>query len=216
LTWGNAVSHNPRDTFHATSSKLASAVELDEIPVGAAVDVVLPPSPATLSFSYRLGWDMSSYGATLPRTFGVTIEPFGGGIGLQTNVLLTAAPGTTDYDTGNLTASMDLSGYVGQAIRISFDATIPEYFTGPGFLQLDNVVISFAPSPPLVVAKSGTNLTLSWPVVFPNFTLQSATNLTPPVTWTSLPTNSITFGATNNALNLPTAPGKKFFRLKSL
>ena len=94
--------------------------------IRAAFDVNLPPSLATLTFTWRAGWDMLTYpGSTLPRTFGVTIEPFGGGNALQTYTVLTALPGTANYDTGNQTNSLDLSAFSGRAIRVSFDANIP-------------------------------------------------------------------------------------------
>jgi len=145
----------------------------------------------------------------------VTIEPYGGGVGLQTNTVLTAAPGTANYDTGNMTASMDLSAYSGSGIRISFDAVIPEAFTGPGFFQLDSVLLSYPPVPPFVIARSGANVVLSWPVVFSNFTALAASNLVPPVVWTPTATNLIVRGATNASLTFPIAPGSRFYRLRS-
>jgi hypothetical protein len=184
--------------------------------IRAAVDVVLPPSPVTLTFNYRFAWDMQNYsGSTLPRTFGVTIEPFGGGTGLLTNIFLTALPGTANYDTGNQTGPVNLSPFSGHAIRISFDATIPESFTGPGFFQLDNVVLSYLPLPPFLIASSGTNIVLSWPVSFSNFTALVTTNLAPPVLWTPTPTNLVVPGPTNLSLTLPISYQNNFFRLKS-
>jgi hypothetical protein len=184
--------------------------------IRAAVDVYLPPSPVTLSFTYRAAWDMLNYsGSTKPRIFEVVIEPYGGGIGLQTNTILTALPGTATYDTGNLSASVDLSAFSNQGIRISFDAIIPESFTGPGFFQLDNVVLSYPPTPPLLIAKSGTNVVLSWPVAFSNFTALAASTLSSPITWTPIPTNLIVRSATNASLTVPLAPPAKYFRLRS-
>ncbi|HWX22506.1 MAG TPA: LamG-like jellyroll fold domain-containing protein [Candidatus Binatia bacterium] len=184
--------------------------------IRAAVDVVLPASPTTLTFTYRAAWDMQNYsGSTKPRTFGVTIESFGGGPGLQTNTLLTAAPGTANYDTGNQSASLDLSAFSNLAIRISFDATIPESFTGPGFLEIDNVVLSYPPFPPLLAGRSGQNIVLSWPVSFSNFLVLSTTNLSPPVAWTALGTNSFVRSATNISLTAPATSGNNFYRLRS-
>jgi hypothetical protein len=184
--------------------------------IRAALDVVLPPSPITLSFTYRAAWDMQNYGpASQARTFVITIEPFGGGAALQTNTVLTALPGTANYDTGNLGVTMDLTAFSGRAVRISFDVNIPEPFTGPGFFQLDNVVLTYSAIPPLAAARSGANILLSWPVVFSNYLAQSATNLSSPIAWTSLPTNSIIRAATNASLTLPIAPGNKYFRLRS-
>jgi hypothetical protein len=185
--------------------------------IRAAFDVTFPPSPITLTFSYRMAWDMQNYGgATAARTFAVTIEPYGGGPALQTNTILTAAPGTSIYDTGNLFATLNLSAFSGRAVRVSFDANIPEWFTGPGFFQLDNVALSYLPVPPFAFAKSGPNLVLTWPVAFSNFTAQVATNLSAPIAWTTVSTNLIIRSATNASLTLPITPGNKFFRLRSL
>ena len=170
-----------------------------------------------LTFTYRAAWDMLNYpDSTKPRTFGVTVEPYGGGTAFQTNTLLTAAPGTANYDTGNVAVSVDLSGFSGRAIRICFDANIPEYFTGPGFFQLDNIVLTYLPVPPFAIARAGTNVVLSWPVIFSNFTAAVATSLPQTNAWTLLPTNSIVRDATNATLTLPVVPGKQFYRLRSL
>jgi hypothetical protein len=181
-----------------------------------AFDVFLPPSsPIYMTFTYRVAWDMLNYsGATLPRMFAVTVEPYGGGVGLQTNALLMALPGTANYDTGPLTGSVNLSAFSSRGVRISFDAYIPEAFTGPGFFQLDNVSFSYAPAPPLLVSRSGSNVVLFWPAVFSNFLPQVTTNLSAP-NWSSIATNSIQFGQTNISISVPVVPGKFFYRLKS-
>jgi hypothetical protein len=181
-----------------------------------AADVKLPASPVLLTFTYRAAWDMLNYsGSTLPRTFGVTIEPYGGGTGLQTNTLLTAAAGTANYDTGNLNAAIDLSSFSGTAVRISFDATIPEYFTGPGCLELDNVMLNYAPQPSLLINRSGPQFVLSWPALFSNFVPVHAVSLLAPVAWSPLNTNFILYGATNNSLTLLPGSGDHFYRLQS-
>ena len=184
--------------------------------IRAAFEVFLPPAPTILSFDYRLGWDMADYGgSTKPRIFAVTIEPSGGGPGLATNVIFTAAPGTANFDTGPLTGSVDLSSFASRGIRISFDVVIPESFTGPGFFQLDNVALTYPPVPQLALSRSGNNAIFSWPVLFPNFVVQQATNLNSPVLWSSLPTNSIIRGPTNISLSVPLGLPKAFYRLKS-
>ena len=184
--------------------------------IRAAFDITLPPAPVTLTFDYRLGWDMANYGgSTKPRQFVVTIEPFGGGVGLATNLILTASPGTANYDTGPLSGSVDLSGFAGRSIRVSFDAIIPESFTGPGFFQLDNIRLTYPPVPPLLVSRSGNNAILSWPALFGNYVVQQTTNLASPINWTSLPTNAIVRGATNTSLVVPANTPRSFYRLRS-
>ena len=184
--------------------------------IRAAFEVLLPPAPTILSFDYRVGWDMADYGgSTKPRVFAVTIEPPGGGSGLATNVIFTAAPGTANFDTGPLTGSVDLSSFAGRSIRISFDVVIPESFTGPGFFQLDNVALTYPPVPQLVLSRSGNNSMFSWPVQFTNFVVQQTTNLNNSALWSSLSTNSIIRGPTNISLSVPISLPKAFYRLKS-
>ncbi len=103
-------------------------------------DVTLPVGLPDLSFDYRAGWDLYDYGATQNREFRVDVEPSGGGIPLQSTVVLTATAGTFIPDTGVQTAHVDLSAFAGQAVRITFRWVVPEYFAGPGFFQVDNVL----------------------------------------------------------------------------
>ena len=106
--------------------------------VSIAQDVTIPTNSIdTLSFGYRAAWNMF-LNATQPRTFSVDIEPSGGGTPLQSFTVLTAQP-NTNIDTGNQQFSVDLSGFAGRSVRISLDENIPESFTGPGQLEIDNV-----------------------------------------------------------------------------
>lgn len=65
---------------------------------------------------------------------------------------------------------------------------------------------------PLNIAKSGTNIVISWPLAPTGFTLQSTPDLNPPISWTVVPNlpvvtnnqNRVTLGATSTA---------QFFRL---
>lgn len=50
-----------------------------------------------------------------------------------------AAPGTAESYSGLVTAVVDLEQFEGQTVRVKFAWYVPEYFTGPGFCQLDNV-----------------------------------------------------------------------------
>ena len=185
--------------------------------IRAAFDIALPPSPILLTFSYRAAWDMQNYpGSTQPRTFVITVEPYGGGIGLQTNTILTALPGTADYDTGNLNGSVNLSTFAGTAVRISFDFNIPESFTGPAFFQLDNVSISYSPVPPLIAGNLGPSILLTWPVAFSNFAVQVNNSLSNSSGWTSMATNLNVRGQTNFSLTQPFDQTNRFYRLKSL
>ncbi len=100
---------------------------------------------STLEFDYRAAWDLT-FGGTIDRTFNVEIEPAGGGGALQVFNILTAVQGTTMTDTGPLSASLDVSAYVGQNVRVSFEWEISEDFVGPGQATLDNIRLTPAPA----------------------------------------------------------------------
>ncbi len=107
-------------------------------------DLSLPPGSGDLIFDYRGGWDLT-FGGVIDRTFRVDIEPIGGGAALQTDTILTALQGTTVLDTGSLEGLVDVSSHAGSDVRISFEWDIPEDFTGPGFFELDNVLVEVTP-----------------------------------------------------------------------
>ena len=69
------------------------------------------------------------------------MEPAGGGAALQTTNLLTTDFASTAVvgDAGPQNESFDLSAYQGSSIRVNVQATIPQNFTGPANMQLDNV-----------------------------------------------------------------------------
>ena len=91
-----------------------------------------------LTFDYRAAWDLT-FGGVTDRTFTVNIEPNGGGGILQSDLILTAVEGTTVFDTGPLSGAVDVSAFMGQTVRISFDLLVPGAFTGPAQFTLDNV-----------------------------------------------------------------------------
>ncbi len=65
-----------------------------------------------------------------------------------------------------------------------------------------------APTPPsLSIARTGNNITLSWPTLVTGFTLESAPAVTGP-TWSPVP------GVVNNSVTVPISPGNQFYRLK--
>lgn len=99
-----------------------------------------------LTFDYRVAWDHYHYGS-LPRTFSLNVFQEGTFNSLASTELLRANAGTANPDTGNLIGSINLSAFQGQNVRIAFDSVIPEDWTGPGFLQLDNVQLNAAAVP---------------------------------------------------------------------
>ncbi|MCH8053443.1 MAG: hypothetical protein IH895_05230, partial [Planctomycetes bacterium] len=66
-----------------------------------------------LTFDYRAAWDLT-FGATMDRTFTVNVEPNGGGGNLQSDLILTATAGSTNFDTGPPNGAVDVSAFVGQ------------------------------------------------------------------------------------------------------
>jgi hypothetical protein len=70
------------------------------------------------------------------------------------------------------------------------------------------------PSPPvLAMTHSGPNVLLSWSSDKPGFTLQSTTNLFPPVTWTDT-TNLAAVIGTEFVLTNNFPSSQQFYRLK--
>jgi len=61
-------------------------------------------------------------------------------------------------------------------------------------------------------ARSGHNLTITWPNTPPNGVLEYATSLRAPVTWTPV-TPPGAFPTGNGALPSPTTNGTRFFRV---
>jgi len=102
----------------------------------------VPIAPSTLRFDYRAGWDLVPYGATLARTFGVRILSPANQSVLSDTVLLTANPGTNVDDSGPQAGSLDLAPWMGQTVIIEFYQDVPQFFTGPGLFQLDNVRVT--------------------------------------------------------------------------
>jgi hypothetical protein len=94
----------------------------------------LPADSSELLFDYRGAWNLT-FGATQDRSFDVVVTSGGDTV----FPILTAVAGTIVNDTGSQTASIDLSAFAGSTVTITFDWTIPEASTGPGFFQLDNI-----------------------------------------------------------------------------
>ncbi len=179
-----------------------------------AQDVVLTNRPAQLTFDYRAAWDMKNFaGSTRPRAFAVILEPYGGGAAFRMFPFLTAAPGTVNPDSGSLSGLIDLSAYAGESLRISFEETVTESFTGPGFFQLDNVVLSYIGLPALAIGQAAGKIVLSWPTggSAPTATLESSPDLS---SWSAVGGNMLNVGATNTVATLPMVTGPTFYRLK--
>ena len=100
-------------------------------------DVSVTEGLTPLTFNFRAGWNISS--AAMGRTFDVTVrDPLTGSL-LQSERALTITPGIFVSDTGTRIGQLDLSQWVGQTVRVGFEVMIPESFTGPALLQIDNL-----------------------------------------------------------------------------
>jgi hypothetical protein len=95
----------------------------------------VPTGTTGVRFDYRAGWDNLGM---LARTFEVAIEDPNGAV-LEVVPILVAQPMTNIFDTGSQTASVSLTDFLGQAIRLRLAWYIPEPFTGPAFFELDHV-----------------------------------------------------------------------------
>ena len=104
-----------------------------------AQDVTVPAGSSTLKFDYRAAWDLDLIPAEIDRSFAVVIEPEGGGEPLQSTEVIRAIAGEAVNDTGLTTASLDLSAFAGQAVRVKFAWDVPEEDSGPAACVLDNV-----------------------------------------------------------------------------
>ena len=67
-------------------------------------------------------------------------------------------------------------------------------------------------SPTIVMAMTGTNLTMSWPVAFAGFTLQSCTNLVS-ANWAAVSSPLPQIIGTNYQIALPATNATQFYRL---
>jgi hypothetical protein len=123
-------------------------------PITVAQDTMVNGS--TLEFDYRAAWDLALVPAMQDRTFSVEIEPTGGGGALASYLILTATAGTTQPDTGALSAALDVSAFVGQNVRVSFEWLVPETFGGPAQATLDNVRFTPAPGAVALLGLAGT------------------------------------------------------------
>ncbi len=109
-------------------------------------DVSIPaPDSAFLFFNWRVAWNLFA-GPTVDRKLDFVVEPGGGGTPFETTNLVTTDFATSLIgDTGPRTSVFNLSAYRGSTIRVEVIATIPECFTGPAQMQLDNFRLFASP-----------------------------------------------------------------------
>jgi MYXO-CTERM domain-containing protein len=139
--WANTPTDGVFSAYHGWDGDGASG-GISAIRIGQDVLIDAP----TLEFDYRAAWDLT-FGGFVDRTFDVNVEVAGGGANLQSDLILTAAQGTTMLDTGPLSGTVDMSAFLGQTVRVSFDFSVPEDFVGPAAMDLDNIRLTGIPGP---------------------------------------------------------------------
>lgn len=147
-TAGSAKSYNwswsstPTDGRYTAFSGFGGAGP-GKITLAQDIGVVTGTGDTTLTFDYRAAYDLSTFcNICSNQLFDVLIQTAGGGTTLATINQLTALAGTYVDDTGSLVGSINLSSWIGQDIRVSFELDIPDNFSGPAQFQLDNVAFS--------------------------------------------------------------------------
>lgn len=114
-------------------------------------DVLLPPTPVSLSWQDRIQWDFAFVGdiATEGRTFEVQVRDIETGIVLDTLYSFSTEPEfvAATGDTGWQTHTVDLSAFAGQLIELAFLETVPQILTGPAQFEIDDIKLVGMPAP---------------------------------------------------------------------
>lgn len=116
-------------------------------------------STATLTTNHRIQYDSLGISSSLDRLFEISI------LDLSNNLLQTlfsqsvTMKGSSYTDLGWVANTFDVSSFAGQTLRLNFRHFIPENYTGPANLQLDNISLNATPNsatPPADVPEPGT------------------------------------------------------------
>ncbi len=101
-----------------------------------AQDVTLPMGVTTVEFDWA--YDIDNWGQ--PREMRVDVEPVGGGQPLERFVVQQIQGSQWSQWRHDV---VDLSGFFGQTVRISFEFYWPECYSGPGCHGFDNVILKY-------------------------------------------------------------------------
>ena len=196
---------------------------------GVALNAAHPPTGATNTIASRRGWDFSTISSAMlnDRVAHYYFQ-------LPTNSAAYSATATLVWKKGAGTlTNLDLFLYETTSNTLVTCSTstvdnvehlfVPKLPAGRYDLQVllrgsaldsaETYALAFDFSPvKLAAGLSGTNVVVSWPASPTGFTLQTATNLTPPIAWQNIAaTNSILSNAMNNVTR--PASATQFFRL---
>ena len=107
------------------------------------------------SFDVRAGWDLetfaeqSGYSAIEDREIKVVITDNETGETLLSQSLFNAVGGEKNLDSGLQTVGINFQNIVGSDVTMSFVQNIPQAYTGPALIQLDDIQLqqTFIPEP---------------------------------------------------------------------
>ncbi len=97
---------------------------------------------------------------------------------------------------------IDVDGNRLDALELRNDGVVRDYFT-----------IIKEVSPTLAIARSGTNIILSWPAYQTNYALRRTTSLSPPISWQTV-TNRATNSVGQRTVPIPISDASLFLRLE--
>jgi len=154
------------------------------------VTIPATAAKADLTFDYRGAWAMFGPLTSINRTLDVVVEPAGGGAPLATTNILTTDFAATPFvpDTGQKSASVSLLPYAGSSALVGLVSTIPESWTGPANMDIDNVALSINNRP----AVTAPIADIVVPALSPNTVIQLST------VFTELDGEAMTFSATSS------------------
>ncbi|MFT5733100.1 MAG: hypothetical protein ACJA2W_002926 [Planctomycetota bacterium] len=142
LTAGLFISAPTEGSYSMTHSFSGFAPGVKVLSQVVAVNNGLTP----LTFDWRAGWDFQNWGpAMADRTFDVVVRDPMTGAMLQSTRIMTALVGTVVLDTGSTPGAVDLSTFIGQTVRVSFEWTVGS--GGLAFFEIDNVSCQFSGGP---------------------------------------------------------------------
>ena len=105
-------------------------------------DVSLPLGSTLLGWQDRIQWDFAlTSTATQARSYDVEIRDPGTNALLATLYSFSTGTAIQVGDTGWQAHTADVSAFAGSSVRLLFNESSPEAFTGPGQLEVDDVVL---------------------------------------------------------------------------
>jgi len=107
---------------------------------------IAPGSTALLATNHRIVYDSLGITSSLPRSFEISVRDTSNSI-LQVLLSQNITMTTPTVDTGWVNNVFDLSAYAGSTVRIHFQDSIPESFTGPGNIQFDDISLDVGQVP---------------------------------------------------------------------